>query len=369
MIDNNNSYYSASVNPTYASIWYNSLIKKSHSNNDAYFDIIADPDKSKRPEQFQDNNHHNRISPIALKKIKSAIDYLVYLAQPKHLPHTMHGRDFKFKVSFITLTLSSAQVHDDITIKTNILEPMLNCLRQKHKVKSYLWRAERQANGNIHFHIVCDQFIPWAELRNDWNKYQQNLGYVTRYREAQRAWHAEGFRFRQEMGHKWFLSDQYKAWLKGVRSDWASPNSSDIHSLKNVKNIKNYFVKYLTNQPTTETDYINGLALKKEVTKETQLQGEDIKGRLWGCSENLSNLKGARIEFHSDFPEDLNRVFQDKRFHKHHGDYFSVIFYTPDQLQKWGYGGVLQVLEEFCRQQFPEYRPPNLFENKHQVIT
>ena len=29
----------------------------------------------------------------------------------------------------------------------------------------YFWRAEKQANGNIHFHLLVDRFIPMDLLR------------------------------------------------------------------------------------------------------------------------------------------------------------------------------------------------------------
>ncbi|GAH86291.1 unnamed protein product, partial [marine sediment metagenome] len=59
----------------------------------------------------------------------------------------------------------------------------------------YVWRAEKQENGNIHFHFIVDNFIPWNELRNTWNRIQQNLGYISRFSEAQRLKHINGFSF------------------------------------------------------------------------------------------------------------------------------------------------------------------------------
>src|SRR5690554_5071199 len=60
---------------------------------------------------------------------------------------------------FITLTLSSKQVHDDNFIKRNLLNNFIIYMGRKFDMKNYLWKAEKQKNGSIHFHIVTDVYI------------------------------------------------------------------------------------------------------------------------------------------------------------------------------------------------------------------
>lgn len=37
-------------------------------------------------------------------------------------------------------------------------------------MKHYFWRAELQANGQIHFHLIVDHYIPKHAVQHDWNK-------------------------------------------------------------------------------------------------------------------------------------------------------------------------------------------------------
>jgi hypothetical protein len=212
-------------------------------------------------------------------------------------------------------------------------------LSRKWKVNNYIWRAERQANGSIHFHIVSDRFIPWNELRNVWNRCQQALGYVTRYRENQVLWHRGGFRCHEELLPKWPRAQQIKAYRDGVLHDWASPNSTDIHSIKLISDVKAYFKKYMTKSG----------------------QSSDIEGRLWGCSQNLSRISGARVAVYNRIHEDLDRIQHDKSIRVFSSDFYTVIFITILQLTALGCTELLLVWEEFLLSRFPEYRPPTLF--------
>lgn len=371
-MNDNNGYYSISVNPTYISTWYNSLNpRRSYSTPEAFvrpevdnFEINPEflpsaldsiPfDDSKQsnpvPANLADNKHHGRVSATAVKKITKAIDYALYLAAPKKLPDTLHGKNFTFRLNFITLDLCSEQQHSDNEIKKKIFQPMLNCLRQKYKVINYIWRAEKQANGNIHFHVVTDKFIPWLSLRNDWNKFQQNLGYVTRYRLNQLEFHRSGFKLRKELLASWSAADQLKAYKKGMSNNWDSPNSTDVHSLKNVSNIKQYFVKYFTK--STQSAHSKS---------EVKTQFSDLEGRLWGCSERLSNIKGARADIDSQLESELSRIVKSEQIKTHSSDFFTISFVHIDYLKQQGFEVIPQLFEDFIKATFPEYRPPNLF--------
>lgn len=146
-------------------------------------------------------------------------------------------------LGFVTLTLSSAQRHDDRWIKRNMLNRFLQELKRQYNVKNVVWRAEKQKNGNIHFHILVDGWIDWEPLRMLWNQIQEENGYLEP--------------FAKKYGHR-------------------NPNSTDIHSLKSVRNPAAYITKYMTkNQP-----------------------GLTVKGRVWSASRKLSECR--YFEFHPD---------------------------------------------------------------------
>lgn len=344
-----NGSYIISIHPTRINYYYTPFERKHKSqihattNEEAcnmaegtfeYRDSMA----RSRPEQFTDNSHHGQVSKIAKRKITRALDYLVYLSQPKKLPHTLHGKGLSFRLNFITLTLSSEQIHTDHEIMSRVFRPFLMALNRNWKVHNYVWRAERQASGGIHYHIVTDRFIPWNELRNVWNRCQQNLGYVTRYRENQVLWHEQGFRCREELVAQWPRSKQIKAYREGQLHDWQSPNSTDVHSLKLINNVKAYFIKYMTKSG----------------------QSSNIVGHLWGCSAQLSRISGAQVDIYNKIDQDLDKIHNDRSIKTFTSDFFTIIFITILQLTRLGCTEMLLIWEEYISTEFSEYRPPTL---------
>lgn len=134
--------------------------------------------------------------------------------------------------TFITCTLSSKQIHCDKTIKREVLNHFLIYLKRNYGVCNHIWKAELQENGNIHYHILADKYIPHQELRELWNSAQNRLGYVDMFKQ-----------------HK-------------------NPNSTDIHSLRRVKNVMAYVGKYMSKTSTQRP----------------------ICGHTWGRSDNMAAL-------------------------------------------------------------------------------
>lgn len=78
----------------------------------------------------------------------------------------------------LTLTLSAEQRHSDTFIKRNLLNTFLICMVTKQPCIKYLWKAETQKNGNIHFHIIIDRFLHKEWVLDQWNKIQRTTGYA-----------------------------------------------------------------------------------------------------------------------------------------------------------------------------------------------
>lgn len=135
-----------------------------------------------------------------------------------------------------TLTLSSRQVHDDRFIKRFLLTPFLMKLMKKHTQGNYMWKAEPQKNGNIHFHLLLDFYVPKEYVQLEWNITQSQYGY-----------HKMLNRDGKDLGH----------------------NSTRIESLRDKNNGVAYAAKYVSK---SEGD-------------------RPIKGRLWGCNDRLRELK------------------------------------------------------------------------------
>lgn len=93
----------------------------------------------------------------------------------------------KLQIVMITLTLSSKQdwegIETDKYIKSKLLEPFLKWLRSEWDIVHYFWRAEPQANGNIHFHILTDKYIDKEKIQTKWNYLQNRFGLLRDYKK------------------------------------------------------------------------------------------------------------------------------------------------------------------------------------------
>lgn len=149
------------------------------------------------------------LSPKAIARLKLAINTLVHTASYKTVYEKASGKSFRFKVNFVTLTLPSSQKHTDSEIVKLALSPFLEAWSKRAKGLLYVWKAEVQDNGNIHFHITTNTFIHYAKLRHRWNFYMEKLGY-----------------------------------LQPEKLD--TVNSTDVHSTKNIKRLANYLCAYVS---------------------------------------------------------------------------------------------------------------------------
>lgn len=149
------------------------------------------------------------------------------------------------RLVFITLTLSAKQFHTDNEIKRKMLNHFIISLSRTHKLVNYLWKAEKQKNGNIHFHLITDIFIPKSELNHIWDLIQFQNGYLAKSP---------------------IFSD-----------DYASP-STRIEIVSSNGQVGSYMGKYMS-----KTDE-NGL----------------VEGRVWGASREVKALKDIHFEYDSE---------------------------------------------------------------------
>ncbi len=241
---------------------------------------------------LEDNDHQGKISLKARRRITHGIDWLIYLAGEKTFRNDKDKRTYKFRVNFITLTLSSKQVHSDQIIKSELLNQFLIECSVRWGVQRYIWRAEPQRNGNIHFHVLTDKFIPWSEIRNRWNRIQDKLGYIQRSKLYKKGW---------------------------------TPNSTDVHSVKRVKNLGAYLAKYCT--------------------KESKIR--KIEGRQWGMSRSLSKLKSAVSLRDSEVIEDLGKLWREKKEHLKEYDYHSTYWIRFEEVEKMGCSRLVEIMKEY----------------------
>lgn len=259
------------------------------------------------------------MSEHSRKKMLRAIQWLELSASRKKVWQPDSKKYVKFKLNFITLTLPTSQQESDNEIKHKCLNSLLTELRKFHGVKNYIWRAEKQANGNIHFHLVTDSFIDHTALRRRWNRVINVLGYVDRYSEKMRS-NIKSF------------SDYYNAYINqgsyiqlmrrynaGKANNWTNPNTTDVHSTKKVKNIIAYLAKYMSKN-------IEEPELLTPDMREQLL----VSGRIWGLSESLSNLNSIEIPVSYDYGKELYDLTMMTKGYTVKDDFF-VFFSIPIQ--------------------------------------
>ena len=159
--------------------------------------------------------------------MRNAILWLDASAKWKWCYSKKNNSWFRWRLNFIHLTIPSQGSKSDKFIKL-ILNRFFLYAYRKTGLRSYVWKAEPQQRGEIHFHITSDCFIWKRTLQNIWNGCLRYYGVI------------------------------------GTHED---PPSTRVHPTHNIINMTAYLVKYMT---------------KNDQHRRT------IQGRLWGCSRNLS---------------------------------------------------------------------------------
>lgn len=255
---------------------------------DTSFIVRTPRQRSEYSDNFAKKRDSNLLSLGSARKLKKAINWMAFLARPKRVFVKELNKQVRFQLSFITLTLPAKQIHTDNIIKKEALQPFLQWLRDAHAVKKYIWKAEIQKNGNIHFHITIDKFIHHTQVRNQWNRNINKLGYVDRYR-------AESGNF--------------------------TPPSTEIKAVKKVKNIAAYLSAYLASGKESTS---------KKASRE--YNSRIISGRLWGVSSYLAQLKAMTIEESNSIFDTLCSYISktcNKVFHK---DFIHCYIYTQGEM-------------------------------------
>jgi hypothetical protein len=97
------------------------------------------------------------------------------------MPYKMFCQVLQNKLVFITVTLSDRQKHDDNYIKRYLLNSFLQNIIRHSDSHYYCWIAEKQKNGNVHFHIIFDRYIDKEVIQKYWNSIQEKHGYLDKY--------------------------------------------------------------------------------------------------------------------------------------------------------------------------------------------
>ena len=145
------------------------------------------------------------------------------------------------RMIMLTLTLSGDTKMNDTLVKRYLLNTFLTKLKLIKRDFLYIWKAERQDNGRIHFHILADSYFPKDKVSDLWNQTQMTYKIIP-------------------------TTD-----LPTARKLYPS---TKIEAIRSVDKGLDYMVKY--------------------ICKNESKQG--IDGRVWGCSQSFTTLKRLTVD-------------------------------------------------------------------------
>jgi hypothetical protein len=128
---------------------------------------------------------------------------------------------------FITLTFIEP-ISDTRAI--TMLNSFLTQLRKNYKRLEYLWVAERQENGNIHFHMIINQYLPVKKYNGLWVLTQYNAG----------------LRGKDKYGIPISLTEVQDRYKAGTIQRVLNP--LDARKINSIHGLSNYLTQYVTKQ-------------------------------------------------------------------------------------------------------------------------
>lgn len=281
------------------------------------------------------------LSDHAKRKLFRSLDYLIITSERKKVYSKIQSKYVIFRIVFVTLTLPAKQRHSDKEITNNCFNQLIIELKKYHNVKSYVWRAEKQENGNIHYHLLINEFVEWSELRKRWNRIVNKLGYIDEYQANMKKLYKNGFVLSRNPNDKRTPDQQRKAFILAQKSDFRSPNSTDIHDTRKIRDVKRYVGKYMAKQPS--------------INLETDLKTQEnlmVNGRLWSCSQNLSDIKGCQLVEDWEISDELEKVVNNSNCNFFKGSYFQVYFISIHEVLRSGSDLLFKYFSDYLIERF-----------------
>jgi hypothetical protein len=124
------------------------------------------------------------INTVARRKIERRFEAWYEMLKIYNSYLTKYDAKRKLKFVLITLTLPVEQFHSDKYLKLKLLKPFIKKIELDYQAHRWMWRAEKQKNGNIHFHIAIDKYIDKNILNDIYLHYLKSLGYLQIYQQS-----------------------------------------------------------------------------------------------------------------------------------------------------------------------------------------
>jgi len=202
--------------------------------------------------------YQGEVTASTAKRIRTAVDIFLQVSPKRFIFNPVTEKRQLFQLSFITLTIPqeerilAPEGHKALKVFLQHFKKPWHKRKMSEQVRSYIWKAELQERGQLHYHITTNSFLHHVEIRRVWNDIQKARGWLDS--------------FKMVHGHY-------------------NPNSTDVHAVQKINDIKRYLSKYLSKPnivPAPELAEAGFPALY--IT-------QSIGGKVWGCSEDLKGKK------------------------------------------------------------------------------
>lgn len=315
-------------------------ITKSYKNSLGYWEY-KEPKKSQNQslKKLEKKFHNFTISKNSQRNLRQKIEYLFLYAKPRKIK-TYNGKILpSFKVLFLTLKLPSKQKHPSSQIITECLQPFMDLLRKRLRMKNYVYRVEYQKNGNIHFHICTDTYVDYYFAQKHWNKMLDKLGYIKDFSEKMSKMTFKEYYTRYGadfQGNKLDFEVVKKRYIKGKKSKWREPNSVDVRNAKGGDNIAYYISKYFSKD--------------EKGAKQNELDNEENSFALRLCywSRSLSQMKPESMPIDYYEFNIFKELLQDESVTICRYDYCTVIYFDFNKISGFA--------KEYLKKYFAELR-------------
>lgn len=202
------------------------------------------------------------VSAATQRKIAMHCRGLALAAEPQRVRNS-RGEYVQHLITFVTLTIPATQQHTDQYFTSTIFALFLQKCRNMGMLRNYVWRAEKQKNGNIHYHLLTDTFAPFSVFRRLWYATLYRYGYMTRYAEkfsrmSLQEYAAEPFNKNLPIAK---IAESY---AKGRRCGWSMPPCVRVDFESSPESLNRYLSKYV-GKPESGIDNI-------------------VEGRVWAAS-------------------------------------------------------------------------------------
>jgi hypothetical protein len=197
------------------------------------------------------------------RRINHAINKILIASPCQRIFNPVTNRYDDFTINFITLTIpTNERMIDAKEGYEKLLKPFLRKMRDKYHLRTYIWKAEVQKRGQLHYHITTNTWIHYQSIRDEWNNILYRCDFMNEYIKE----------------HKNY-----------------SPNSTDVHKVYKIKDIAAYLSKYIS----------------KDVSDSTSLNS-----KIWDCSNDIKCTKLPATIINDNIDAELLSMIKSKRYDK-----------------------------------------------------